>query len=158
MGNEYVYYMDSPVGFLKIVTSEDCLFVCDFRSEKGDDENYGGYVPTVVQQLQEYFDGKRKKFDLNLFFNGTGFQKEVWNQLLDIPYGETVSYKYIAEKINNPKAVRAVGGANGNNSIVIIAPCHRVIGSDGTLTGFGGGLDNKKWLLDHEKKVLESAV
>lgn len=152
MEENYRSYMDSPVGLLEIVTTNDCLHRINFVNEKQLDENLGGYIPEVVNQLNEYFDGSRKQFKLNTFFSGTTFQKQVWNQLLNIPYGETVSYKYIAEKIDNPKAVRAVGGANGSNPIAIVAPCHRVIGNNGTLTGFGGGLNNKQWLINHEQK------
>lgn len=146
----YTYYMLTPVDYLEIVTSDDCLLKCGFASEKKDDGKLLGYIPEVVSQLEEYFSGKRKIFELNTFCAGTVFQKQVWNELTTIPYGTTVTYKYIAEKINNPKAVRAVGGANHCNPISIIIPCHRVVGSDGSLTGFGGGLDKKKWLLEHE--------
>jgi len=102
-------------------------------------------------QLEEYFNGKRKKFSLPLDMRGTEFQKDVWRALQTIPYGETRSYKQIAEIINRPKAVRAVGMANHNNPIVIIVPCHRVIGRDGSLTGFGGGLPLKRFLLELEQ-------
>lgn len=103
-------------------------------------------------QMKEYFEGKRKQFDLPLITPGTEFQQGVWNQLQKIPYGETISYKEQAERMKNGKAVRAVANANGFNRISIVIPCHRVIGSDGTLTGYGGGLWRKKWLLDFEKK------
>lgn len=106
----------------------------------------------AFKQLSEYFDGKRKKFDLPLHVEGSEFQKQVWNALRKIPYGETRSYKDIAEYIGNPKAVRAVGMANNKNPIVIILPCHRVIGSNGKLVGYAGGLDKKTWLLDLERR------
>jgi len=109
-------------------------------------------------QLEEYFAGKRKAFDLALAFDGTGFQKSVWNALFTIPYGETAPYLQIADQIGNRDAVRAVGLTNGKNPISIICPCHRVIGSNGKLTGYGGGLENKEWLLRHEgawPKVLQ---
>jgi len=108
----------------------------------------------VIRQLQAYFRGELKEFDLPLAMEGTEFQLRVWNALRAIPYGETVSYARLAERIGNPKAVRAVGLANGKNPIPIIVPCHRVIGSDGSLTGFGGGLSTKKLLLELENKQL----
>ncbi len=102
-------------------------------------------------QLNEYFKGERKEFDLKLIIPGTIFQQMVWNELLSIPYGVTRTYQEQAEALQKPDAVRAVANANGMNRIAIIIPCHRVIGSDGRLTGYGGGLKRKKWLLDHEK-------
>ena len=105
----------------------------------------------AAKQLTEYFAGKRREFDLPLDFTGTGFQKKVWAALLTIPYGETRSYGEIAKQIGNPKACRAVGMANNRNPIAIICPCHRVIGADGSLVGFGGGLPAKQFLLDLEK-------
>jgi methylated-DNA-[protein]-cysteine S-methyltransferase len=104
----------------------------------------------AVQQLQEYFSGTRNSFDLELDFAGTDFQKKVWQALLTIPFGETRSYSEIAEQIGNPSAVRAVGAANGKNPISIVAPCHRVIGASGKLTGFAGGLEAKERLLTLE--------
>jgi len=105
----------------------------------------------VKKQLEEYFDGSRHRFDLDLAPEATPFQSRVLDALQEIPYGETRSYREVAEVVGNPKAVRAVGGANGNNPIPIVIPCHRVIGSNGTLTGFGGGLDSKRFLLDLER-------
>ena len=109
---------------------------------------------SVIQQLQQYFAGKRTTFDLKLLPAGTAFQRAVWQELQNIPYGETISYKVLAERIDKPKAVRAVGAANGANPIPIIIPCHRVIGNDGSLTGFGGGLPLKKRLLELESRQL----
>lgn len=106
----------------------------------------------LEQQMGEYFIGQRKEFDMPLHFAGTPFQKSVWTGLLQIPYGETRSYKQQSIFLGNEKAIRAVAGANGENGIAIIVPCHRVIGEDGSLTGYGGGLQRKKWLLDLEKK------
>ncbi|MFH1194736.1 MAG: methylated-DNA--[protein]-cysteine S-methyltransferase, partial [bacterium] len=107
----------------------------------------------AVSQLKKYFEGKLKKFDLPLDMQGTDFQINVWNELLNIPFGETKSYMEIAELVGDKKSIRAVGKANGDNKIAIVIPCHRVIGSDGKLTGYAGGLWRKKWLLDHEKKL-----
>jgi methylated-DNA-[protein]-cysteine S-methyltransferase len=108
----------------------------------------------VVDQLKSYFAGERKAFDLPLVLEGTEFQKKVWTALQDIPYGETVSYKTLAQRVGSPKAVRAVGAANGANPIPIIIPCHRVIGNDGSLKGFGGGLPLKKRLLELENPQM----
>lgn len=121
-------------------------------------EGRSRHLRHLKKQLKEYFAGKRKSFDLPLLTPGTDFQKAAWNELLKIPYGETISYHKQAEAINNPGAVRAVGSANGSNRIAIIIPCHRVIGSDGTLVGYGGGLQRKKWLLDHERKYSGKPV
>ena len=107
----------------------------------------------AVEQLEQYFAGERVEFDLELDMRGTDFQKNVWEALLTIPYGETRSYGEIARQIGRPDRARAVGAANGSNPISIIVPCHRVIGSDGSLTGYGGGLDRKRFLLDHESGV-----
>ena len=111
-------------------------------------------IKKAAQQIKEYFDGKRKKFSLPIAMHGTEFQMDVWEALQKIPYGETRSYKEIAELINRPKAVRAVGMANNRNPISIIVPCHRVIGHDGKLVGYGGGLPLKQYLLELEKKIL----
>jgi AraC family transcriptional regulator of adaptative response/methylated-DNA-[protein]-cysteine methyltransferase len=112
----------------------------------------------LEQQINEYFRGERKTFDVPLNLLGTPFQKSVWNGLLQIPYGETRSYKQQSVFLGNEKAIRAVAGANGENGIAIIVPCHRVIGEDGSLTGYGGGLQRKKWLLDLEHKHSGKSV
>jgi methylated-DNA-[protein]-cysteine S-methyltransferase len=105
------------------------------------------------EQLNAYFDMRLSDFDLPLEPRGTEFQRRVWDSLTTIPFGETISYAELARRIDNPKAVRAVGAANGRNPLMIIVPCHRVIGADGSLTGFGGGIDRKRWLLDHEARA-----
>lgn len=147
--------MASPVGTLTLVASEKGLAAILWENddparvplgaltEDGEDP----VLQETERQLDEYFSGKRKTFSIPLDFNGTDFQKAVWNALLTIPYGETRSYGEIAVQLGNPKAVRAVGAANGRNPISIIAPCHRVIGSNGKLTGFAGGLEAKSLLL-----------
>jgi AraC family transcriptional regulator of adaptative response/methylated-DNA-[protein]-cysteine methyltransferase len=109
------------------------------------------YITELQEQLNEYFASQRKEFTLPLVVQGTDFQRRTWKTLQTVPYGKTISYKQQAEMIGIPKAVRAVANANGNNRISIIIPCHRVIGSDGTLTGYGGGLWRKKWLLEFEE-------
>lgn len=151
-------YMHTPVGQLKLVAHETALVAVLWQNENPKRVRLAELVEqpdhpilsAAQQQLSEYFAGARQQFDLPLDFEGTSFQKQVWQALLAIPYGETRSYKQIAEQLGNPKAVRAVGAANGKNPISIIAPCHRVIGSSGKLVGFAGGLDNKKVLLNLE--------
>lgn len=147
--------MESPVGELKLVASDKGLAAILWENDHprrvrlapvAEDENH----PVLVEaerQLKDYFSGRRKSFSVKLDFKGTEFQKKVWAALLTIPFGETRSYGQIAKQINNPKAARAVGAANGKNPISIIAPCHRVIGSTGKLTGFAGGLEAKARLL-----------
>jgi len=112
----------------------------------------------VVYQLQEYFDGKRESFSLKLCPVGTDFQKRVWDALQDIPYGKTVSYLQLSKTLGDVKAIRAVAAANGKNPLWIVVPCHRVIGSDGSLTGYAGGLHRKKWLLNHESPVKQQTL
>ena len=112
----------------------------------------------AVYQLEEYFDGKRKVFDLELNPEGTDFQKRVWQALLDIPFGKTASYLELSKTLGDVKAIRAVAAANGKNPLWIVVPCHRVIGSDGSLTGYAGGLHRKKWLLEHESPVKQQSL
>ena len=148
--------MESPIGQLILGGSAESLQLLEFfdardRYEIGDDwiEDATPFGD-AIRQLNEYFAGERTAFDLPLDPQGTPFQCSVWRALRTIPYGETRSYGEIANSIGNPKAVRAVGAANGRNPIAIVVPCHRVIGSDGTLTGFGGGLPRKQYLLNLE--------
>jgi len=112
----------------------------------------------AVLQIKEYFNGKRTNFNLKLNPSGTDFQKKVWDQLKDIPFGKTVSYLDIAKKLGNPKVIRAAASANGKNPLWIVIPCHRVIGSDGALTGYAGGLWRKKWLLEHENPIKQQSL
>ena len=114
-------------------------------------EGSSDVIARARQQLDEYFLNKRREFDIPLLFVGTDFQKKVWNELLKIPYGTTISYSELAKRIGMPKSVRAVANANAVNALSIIVPCHRIIGSDGSLTGYGGGLERKRFLLDLEK-------
>ena len=113
-------------------------------------------VNDAITQLQEYFVGSRYDFELPLDLQGTEFQVAAWNALAEIPYGRTASYGQQAASIGRPKAVRAIGGANGRNPVAIVLPCHRIVGADGSLTGFGGGIEVKKWLLDHEQSMLRN--
>ncbi|MDM1270864.1 methylated-DNA--[protein]-cysteine S-methyltransferase [Acinetobacter indicus] len=153
-------YMPSPVGRLKLVATDSALVAVIWDNENPKRVRQAELVeqldhPILLdaqQQLNEYFQGQRQTFELPLDFEGTEFQKKVWQALLNIPFGETRSYRQIAEQVGSPKAVRAVGAANGQNPISIIAPCHRVIGSSGKLVGFAGGLDNKEILLKLEQQ------
>jgi len=159
-------YINSPVGPLFLGANEEGVVFLEFASgsdktarvaslkKKLKDKFVEGDSPhldELKRQLSLYFEGKLNKFDLPLKLTGTEFQKKVWKALLDIPFGETRSYAEQAKAIGKLSAVRAVANANGDNLISIVIPCHRVIGSNGSLTGYGGGIDNKKWLLDHEK-------
>jgi len=152
-------YLASPVGQLKLVANEQALVAVLWENENPKrvrlaellEEAQHPVLLETARQLNEYFAGQRRQFDLPLDFEGTDFQQKVWQALLSIPFGETRSYKQIAEQIGNPKAVRAVGAANGKNPISIIAPCHRVIGASGKLVGFAGGLENKDILLKIER-------
>ena len=154
--------MHSPVGELTLVADDHALKAVLWENDdparvrlSPRHENPGHPVLVEAQQqLEEYFAGKRETFDLPLNFSGTDFQCQVWRALLTIPFGETRSYAQIAKQIGSPRAVRAVGAANGRNPISIIAPCHRVIGSNGKLTGFAGGMEAKAFLLKLERKEL----
>jgi methylated-DNA-[protein]-cysteine S-methyltransferase len=157
-----VYYttFESPVGPLLLAGDSNALRRVSFESSKRSaipppdwKQNRAAFAE-AIRQLQAYFRGELKEFDVPLAMEGTDFQLRVWNALRAIPYGETISYAQLAGRIGNPQAVRAVGLANGSNPIPIIVPCHRVIGSDGSLTGFGGGLSTKKKLLELESKQL----
>jgi methylated-DNA-[protein]-cysteine S-methyltransferase len=151
--------MDSPTGMLKLVATDQHLVAVLWNHEIYPDEKVTTAIESnnhpllleTEQQLNEYFDKKRKVFDLPLYLNGTPFQNKVWELLMTIPFGETKSYGYMAKQLGDMKIVRAVGGALHVNPIPIIVPCHRVIGASGKLVGFGGGLDNKRYLLNLEQ-------
>jgi methylated-DNA-[protein]-cysteine S-methyltransferase len=150
--------IDSPIGRLLLhsdgVALTGLYMDVPSRPPRGMDESVedagSGPLPDTIRQLDEYFSGCRRTFDLPLRLHGTEFQQRVWNVLKEIPYGVTWSYGELAKRIDNPNASRAVGLANGRNPISILVPCHRVIGADGSLTGYGGGLARKQWLLAHE--------
>jgi methylated-DNA-[protein]-cysteine S-methyltransferase len=152
MTEKYYGYYESPIGLLEVVCANECLLLVEFVEEKLFEVHSNSLIEEVFMQLEQYFHGVRKEFDLPLSLGGTPFQNKVWNELQNIPFGRTLSYKELAVKLGNEKATRAVGNANGKNPISIIVPCHRVIGSNKSLTGYAGGLDRKKWLLDHENR------
>jgi len=144
-------YYHSPIGWLEIQASRDAVTSLVVCGERKDD--VCGDSPALVEcvrQLDEYFNGRRKCFDLKVRQSGTEFQQSVWNALTTIPFGKTVSYGDVARMLNNPKSSRAVGAANGQNKVWIIVPCHRVIGANGAMTGYAGGIERKIWLLEHE--------
>jgi len=145
-------YAPAPIGNLLLIADEEGLLRIEFPPASPPDEvslDEERLMP-VIRQIGEFFAGRRKTFDVRIALRGTAFQLEVWRALLCIPYGETRSYAEIAKSIGRPTATRAVGAANGANPVPIIVPCHRVIGSNGSLTGFGGGIDVKRWLLNFE--------
>ena len=158
MNERFVTYCKSPLGQIKITANSNSITSILFVFDNTDiePENSNPILEVCRKQLAEYFTGKRKEFDVKLSQVGTEFQQDVWNQLFNIPFDETVSYDFIARKLGRPRSIRAVGAANGRNQISIIVPCHRVIGTDGNLTGYAGGLWRKKWLLNHEAKYSNS--
>lgn len=149
----YKYYYETPIGRICIEEDNEFITKIDTTSEENHiEEKETKLIKKTYEQLMEYFNGKRKTFNIPLKLNGTEFQKKVWKELLKIPYGETCTYKDIAINIGNEKACRAVGGANNKNSIIIVVPCYRVIGKNGDLVGYACGLDVKSKLLEIEKK------
>jgi len=158
MPENNVAYFESPIGIIELKANETALTGLNFVEEKIFSEKHTLILVNSIKQLNEYFIGKRTIFDLPLHPEGTDFQKKVWDQLLKIPFGATKSYLDIAHTMGNRKALRAVGNANGKNKISIIIPCHRVIGANGALTGFGSGIWRKRWLLDHEKKFIQASL
>lgn len=159
--------MSSPVGDLMLAATDTHLIAVRFAPHSDAEAEGNGWtratggtladeiLQQTKEQLEEYFAGERTAFHLPLAPRGTHFQLEVWSSLRTIPFGGTISYGELARRIGDPKAMRAVGAANGRNPIPIIVPCHRVIGADGSLTGFGGGIDRKRWLLEHEGAARE---
>lgn len=148
-------YYNSPIGILEIGGTDNDIISVNFLETNPDRVPPASpLLENCIQQLDEYFLHKRQKFELPLMPQGTSFQKRVWGKLQEIPFGTTASYLDIAKRIGDPRAIRAVGGANGKNPIAIIIPCHRVIGANGKLVGYGGGLWRKEWLLRHEQSVM----
>ncbi len=165
--------IETPIGDMTAAATNEGICMLEFAepSGKGADidrlaliynmETTHGknrHIRALRKQLKEYFKGKRKEFTVPLFYHGSEFQKSVWQFLLKIPFGKTVTYMNLAESLGNPKAIRAAANATGSNPLAIIIPCHRVIGSDGDLTGYGGGLERKRWLIDHERKYSGQPV
>ena len=149
----------SPLGFTKIVGDEagiTSVIVLNFEEKITD--SIPEALENCIIQLNEYFEGSRTQFNLKLNPIGTDFQKQVWKQLEQIPYGKTISYLELSKQLGDVKAIRAVANANGKNPLWIVIPCHRVIGSDGSLTGYAGGLQRKKWLLEHESPHKQTAL
>jgi len=151
--NRFSSGMESPVGRIVLITDDKHLKSVNFSDEPVEEPDV---LPDILQkakqQLNEYFDGTRLQFELDLDPEGTAFQQKVWQKLLQVPFGTTKSYREIAMELGSVLSTRAVGPANGKNPIAIIIPCHRIIGSDGKLVGYAGGLERKKWLLLHEAK------
>jgi len=151
----------SPIGKLRLVSKDNCLVAINFENDLLREEDLSEdfteksheILDRVCTQLDQYFLGERKEFDLPILLEGTEFQKKVWGELLNVPYGKTISYSEQAQRIGSPKAVRAVGATNGKNHLPIVVPCHRVIGKSGQLTGYAGGLGIKKFLLGLEQSA-----
>lgn len=161
INHRYATYYHSPVGIIQIKISGGYVNELIYRND--DAEETPGEIQlsapdknvlqNCIKQFDEYFSGKRKIFDLPVRQEGTEFQQRVWNELSKIAFGKTIGYLQLAKQLGDAKSIRAAASANGRNKLNIIVPCHRVIGSDGSLTGYGGGLPRKKWLLDHENKI-----
>lgn len=153
-------YINSPLGITKIIGDENGISVISVSDVGLNDvsETIPEVLQEAVSQLNEYFEGKRTDFDLKLNPQGTEFQQKVWKSLLEIPYGKTVSYMDQTKKLGDIKAIRSVASANGKNPLWIVVPCHRVIGTNGSLTGYAGGLSRKKWLLEHESPSPQQSL
>jgi len=151
--------INSPLGRISLEGDKDGISSIKFEGETiSVSEKIPENLKAAVTQLEAYFSGQRTTFQLRLNPKGTEFQKKVWNELLQIPFGKTTSYQSVANRLGDPKVIRAAASANGKNPIAIIMPCHRIIGSDGSLTGYAGGLQRKKWLLDHESPVKQGEL
>jgi len=157
MQNLYYTYYQSPVGLLKIGGTDNYISELSFVDNKEQvthgEPGISEIMHQCTEELIEFFNGKRRSFDIPVYQEGTAFQQTVWGELLNIPFGKTISYLELAKHLGDIKTVRAVASTSGKNKIAIIIPCHRVIGSDKSLVGYGGGLWRKKWLLQHEFRV-----
>ncbi len=154
---EHTYYQ-SPIGTIKIVGTNLAVTTLSFVETEEEAQHSSLALQQAINELDEYFQGNRKAFTVSLAPEGSVFQKRVWKALEAIPFGKTVSYQEIANQLGDPKATRAVGHANGSNPIALFLPCHRVIGSDGSLTGYAFGVERKKWLLDHESQYIQGKL
>jgi len=157
-GIDYRTFYSSPCGPIELCASSEGITSVLFVDSRQGSVNKNDLLSECIIQLDEYFSKERKLFSLPLDLRGTDFQKKVWDKLLDIPFGKTISYLQLATALGDKKSIRAVGGANGRNPISIIIPCHRVIGSNGDLVGYGGGMDKKKWLLEHEGVLVQQEL
>lgn len=154
-----ITYYKTPIGTAKIIGNADGIqSISILEEDKNSSKNIPKELENCVHQLEEYFQGNRKEFTIKLNPSGTDFQQTVWKELQNIPFGKTTSYREESKKIGNTKAIRAVASANGKNPIWIVIPCHRVIGSDGSLTGYAGGIWRKKWLLNHESSTKQQSL
>ena len=151
-------FIESPLGITKIVGDEKGIIEISVLSEGEITIEIPTNLQKCIFQLREYFEGQRNHFDFKLNPQGTDFQQKVWQELLNIPYGKTLSYLELSKKLGDVKAIRAVASANGRNPLWIVVPCHRVIGTNGSLTGYAGGLWRKKWLLEHESPTGQQSL
>lgn len=151
-------FIESPLGITKIVGDANGIAAISVLSEGEKTSKIPESLKECVAQLQEYFTGERKEFDFKMNPSGTEFQQKVWQELLNIPFGKTISYLDLSKKLGDVKAIRAVASANGKNPLWIVVPCHRVIGTNGSLTGYAGGLWRKKWLLEHESPNQQQSL
>ncbi len=154
----YKTYYESPAGLIEIQANGSGVTSVLFVKERSGRSKNNEHTTVCFNQLHEYFNRDRKIFSVPLDLQGTDFQKRVWKELLNIPYGTTISYLQMAINLGDRKCIRAAGTANGKNPVSIIVPCHRVIGSNGDLVGYGGGLDKKKWLLEHEGVLIQKEL
>ncbi len=153
-----ICYIKTPLGIAKIVGDENGISIISILSEGELTIEIPENLKESVSQIQDYFDGKLTNFNLKINAKGTDFQQKVWRELSNIPFGKTISYLDLAKKLGDPKVIRAAASANGKNPLWIVVPCHRVIGTDGSLTGYAGGLWRKKWLLEHENPTNQQSL
>ena len=151
-------YIKTPLGIAKIVGDENGISIISVLDEGELSTTIPSILQEAVSQLNDYFEGNRNDFTFKLNPAGTNFQQKVWKGLLEIPFGKTMSYMELSKKLGDVKAIRAVASANGKNPLWIVVPCHRVIGTDGSLTGYAGGLWRKKWLLEHENPTTQGSL
>ncbi len=157
MNQIFISHLEAPIGIIEIIADDKNILSVLFSDNKKN-ENTNEILEICKLQLNEYFSDSRKEFDLPLYFSGTDFQNKVWTQLQTIPFGKTISYLQLAKNLGDSKCIRAAGTANGKNPFAIIVPCHRVIGKDGSLTGYAGGLWRKQWLLEHEHNIQKQIL
>lgn len=153
-----IAYIKTPLGIAKIMGDENGISVISILEDGTTSVTISTILQQAVSQLNDYFEGKKTEFTFKLNPSGTEFQQKVWKGLLEIPFGKTISYLELSKKLGDVKAIRAVASANGKNPLWIVVPCHRVIGTDGSLTGYAGGLWRKKWLLEHENPTTQQSL